>query len=91
MTAADQPKPRVVKIPMSVLMQIWMDGFASGAATSAKQLGATDEQADAFSNTACASLSADPGGTALVRKEVNERLRGIDGGPQNFVTGLPRN
>lgn len=71
-----------VQIGIDQLVDIWLDGFASGVATTSKNLaGYSDQRADKFADFAASAITGDPAAFETVRNEVRARLKGADGGP----------
>lgn len=66
------------------LVDVFLNGFASGAASAAKTLGGTDEAADTLSAALIDSMRADPCVMDMVRTEIKETLLGTDSGPKNI-------
>lgn len=80
------PGHRIERIDPERLSQIWLDGFTSGAASLAKGLGCTDETADKLADEIATALMGDPACMETVRREVFERLMGLDDtGPKNMT------
>lgn len=77
---------------MNMLIDIYMDGFVSGAASAAvtllsmgRQPNANDEQiGEQLSQKAADAIRADPLAVECVRNEITERLAGIDSAPKGF-------
>ncbi|AUX81988.1 hypothetical protein SEA_FRANKIE_62 [Mycobacterium phage Frankie] len=79
-------KTVVQRLNPNVLINIWLDGFASGAASvSILLLGYSDEAADKLANQMADALKGDPAAVEQVRAEVRERLQGIDTGAKNLT------
>lgn len=68
----------------SVLIDIWLDGYTTASCTLAVRSGMSEEDADKFADEMVQQLMNDPAGMELVRSEVSERIRGIEGSPRTM-------
>lgn len=85
------PEIKMQPFDRSVLIQIWLDGAATGFATAAMTVGLDAAAADKFSDEMVAAIQGDPAAMEQVRKEVLERIQGIDSGPYTFTAHvMPR-
>jgi hypothetical protein len=64
------------------LLEIWLDGMASGIATEAMAHGATAYEAQRTAQATVAGISRDPIAREQLINEIHERLDGVDSGPK---------
>ena len=69
----------------SVVIDIYLDGLCTGAATAAMLLGFAEADADRIADDVATKVRDDPAAMEQVRKEVLERIKGIDSGPYTFT------
>jgi hypothetical protein len=65
---------------LSKLVDIWLDGFTSGASSMAATLGRDGDRADALAQWLVAGIRSDPLAVEQVRREIFERMAGVDSG-----------
>jgi len=81
----DKTKVIVQPLDSSVLIDIYLDGFMTGAASCALNYSQGDDaEADRVSNALVRAIKADPAAMEEVRREVRERLLGIEGETRNL-------
>ncbi|WP_070917001.1 hypothetical protein [Mycobacteroides chelonae] len=86
----DKPKVIVQPLDSSVLIDIYLDGFITGAATCSLSYSQGDDaEADQVSETLVRAVKADPAAMEEVRREVRERLLGIQGETRNLNVLIP--
>lgn len=81
-------KSKILAQPLdaSVLVDIWLDGYLSGATSTALHVNGGDvDDADKWGDKAAATLVGDPAAMEVVRNQVRERLLSIDGSPYTFT------
>lgn len=72
---------------LSMLIDIWMDGFVSGSASTVSTLAPDHEDAaDAFAVSMAEKLRGDPLAIETVRREITERMTGKDDGETKTLT-----
>ena len=73
-------------------MDIYLDGFATGAASAILTYGrgATEAEADAFADDLLAGLEGDPAVMAELEREILERFVEIDRGPRTITSYAER-
>lgn len=79
------PEIKMQPLDRSALIQIWLDGACTGLATAAMTFGFTDTEADKFADMMVKAMQTDPAAMEQVRKQVLERLQGIDSDPYTFT------
>ena len=100
--SAESPLPQAGALlvgndAMNMLLDIYLDGFASGAASGAATiLGTTSmppetaaKVSDEISDQLIAAIHADPLTVEAIRREIGERLTGIDSGAKSFTLPIP--
>lgn len=70
---------------LSRLIDLWVDGFCSGAASAAVQIGVSEEKADDFADAHATALRSDPLAMAVVEQQVKEWMTDTDSGPKSFT------
>lgn len=80
----DSPKLIVQPLDSSILIDIYLDGFMTGAATCALNYSQDDAEADRVSETLVRAVKTDPAAMEEIRREVRERLLGIEGETRNL-------
>lgn len=84
----EQPKVVWEEFDRSVLIDIYLDGFGTGAGSAALQFpGVTTEFADQLVGAMCSALMNDPAAMEVIRNEVLDRLlkRNLDANPKNMT------
>lgn len=76
---------KLQRLDASVLIDIWLDGFASGVSSLAKNAGATNAEADSLADELSKATANDPAALEMVRAEVRERIQGIEGTPKSLT------
>ncbi|SIG30574.1 Uncharacterised protein [Mycobacteroides abscessus subsp. abscessus] len=84
MRMTDSPKVIVQQLDSSILIDIYLDGFMTGAATCALNYSQDDAEADRVSETLVRAVKTDPAAMEEIRREVRERLLGIEGETRNL-------
>lgn len=70
----------------SVLIAIYLDGFGTGVGSAALSLGRMSEQdADKASDKMVAAVQNDPAVMETIRREVFERITGVESGPYTLT------
>lgn len=83
-----KPPVKIVQaqnLDASALIDIYLDGVCTGAASMALQVGLPEDRADAIADEVVRVLTSDPAAMECVRKEVIERIQGIPGSPYTFT------
>lgn len=73
---------KVHAITMNDLIDVYLDGFASGVLTIQVNLGAPRDQAWEFAQQVAAQVTADPAIVEMIRGKITDRLGGRDSGPR---------
>ncbi|MGV9744627.1 hypothetical protein ACWDTG_06895 [Rhodococcus zopfii] len=76
------PRP----ITLDDLESVYLDGFCTGIATFAVNVGQAPEEADEFAESIAAQLRGDTAAMNELRNQIVERLNGADGGPGTSMT-----
>lgn len=81
----EAPKVIVQQLDSSVLIDIYLDGFVTGAATCALHYNRGDNhEAGSVSDLLARAVKSDPAAMEEVRREVRERLLGIQSETRNL-------
>jgi len=84
------PRVMIAAESEALLLDVYLNGFASGFASALVGVGASVAMADRASDAACEAIRADPLAREAMLHEIAETLGGVDSGPHDLTVPIRR-
>ena len=74
----------IQKLDINNLVDIYLDGFATGISTLALNITGNEAEADRVADEITQRLIGDPAAMETLRQEIYDRFTGVNNGPHNL-------